>query len=194
MEPRKTLRANIRKQRRAISADQQDVFGRKILSLLIENKLLQTAKNIAIFISNDGEIETEHLIHWCWENNKNIYLPFVLPDEKGQLLFLNYTETTPMLSNKYGILEPKFDPTSEIDPSDLDVIFVPLVAFDKQGNRIGMGGGYYDRLLSALREQDKQPKIIGLAHDCQLVSQIPTESWDIPLTEIITPSQHYIFN
>ena len=69
---------------------------------------------------------------------------------------------------------------------------MPLVAFDKQGNRLGMGGGFYDRTLARLHEQNWQkPQLIGLAHECQKVDALPIESWDVPLKTIITPDKTY---
>ena len=72
--------------------------------------------------------------------------------------------------------------------NQLDIIFTPLVAFDSQGNRMGMGGGYYDRTL-AHWQTNQTPYPIGLAHNCQLVEQLPVQAWDIPLAQIITPDK-----
>ena len=104
-----------------------------------------------------------------------------------------------MVKNKYGILEPKLDVRSIVSVTDIDIIFTPLVAFDEFGNRLGMGGGFYDRTLAAWYleyQQNKQakPMPIGLAHDCQKVKAIPIENWDIPLPKIITPSTIYHFD
>ncbi|BBN82699.1 hypothetical protein PA25_26840 [Pseudoalteromonas sp. A25] len=75
---------------------------------------------------------------------------------------------------------------------ELDYLLMPLVAFDHLGNRLGMGGGYYDKTLARYyKEHMKKPELIGLAHDCQKVEQLPTEAWDVPLQQIITPSKFY---
>jgi 5-formyltetrahydrofolate cyclo-ligase len=93
--------------------------------------------------------------------------------------------------NRYGIYEPKLEQLHTCALNKLDIIFTPLVAFDQEGNRIGMGGGYYDRMLAPWFKEKRGPYPIGLAHDCQKVSKLPVEEWDVPLPEIITPSQHY---
>ena len=71
---------------------------------------------------------------------------------------------------------------------ELDVILMPLVGFDNDGNRLGMGGGYYDRTLAYTRHAIKKPVLIGVAHDLQRVDRLPYASWDIPLNAIVTPT------
>ena len=113
-----------------------------------------------------------------------------------------------MQTNKYGILEPKLDVRLIKSINDIDIICTPLVAFDLTGNRLGMGGGFYDRTLSAwfkhYRYVDEEknayerkltkPYPIGLAHDIQLIDAIPSQLWDIPLPEIVTPTRQYKFD
>lgn len=93
-----------------------------------------------------------------------------------------------MRHNKYGIPEPLCEVNNVIPIDQLDLVFVPLVGFDAKGNRLGMGGGYYDRTLQNVSQTDSA-KIVGLAHDCQEVAELPIESWDIPLQLIITPTR-----
>jgi 5-formyltetrahydrofolate cyclo-ligase len=158
--------------------------------LSTHSQILQ-AKRIAIYLSNDGELSTANFIDWCWQNNKEVYLPVVHPFSKGNLLFLDYQEDTELISNRYGILEPKLDVTMVCPLDQLDIICTPLVAFDDSGARLGMGGGFYDRSLAHWQQNKTYP--LGLAHDCQLVDTVPVEGWDIPLPEIITPSKNYRF-
>jgi 5-formyltetrahydrofolate cyclo-ligase len=187
------LRKEIREARRTLSFDAQQRASQQIMPFLVTHPSVINAKNIAIFLNHDGEIGTQLFIKWCWENDKSVYLPVIHPFSKHHLLFLKYSSETKLIKNKYGILDPKLNVTTLIHPSQLDIIFTPLVAFDKQGNRIGMGGGYYDRLLQPFHTTKIGPYPIGLAHDCQLIAKVPIDSWDIPLPEIITPSQHHIF-
>ncbi|MEI6897540.1 MAG: 5-formyltetrahydrofolate cyclo-ligase [Psychromonas sp.] len=187
------IRHHIRAARKSLSNAQQLLSATKILQRLIKLDIVQQAKKIAISLAFDGEIDTLPFIKWCWKNNKQVYLPVIHPSKKGQLLFLPYTANTEMVINQYGIDEPKFDAQKICPIAALDLIFTPLVAFDEQGNRIGMGGGYYDRLLAPWFEQQRGPYPIGLAHDCQGVKRLSIESWDIPLPEIITPSKHHRF-
>ena len=104
-----------------------------------------------------------------------------------------------MTQNRYGIKEPvraKDQSTKSLTTclaQDLDIIFTPLVAFDSVGNRIGMGGGYYDRVLAPWFTEQTGPYPIGLAHDCQHLNSLPIQAWDVPLPEIITPQHHFHF-
>jgi 5-formyltetrahydrofolate cyclo-ligase len=97
-----------------------------------------------------------------------------------------------MVANRYAILEPKLNCGQICPLPELDILLMPLVAFDEQGNRLGMGGGYYDRTLAKhYAEQREKPKLIGLAHDCQKVESLPIEAWDVPLQQILTPTKFY---
>jgi len=196
--PRQALRTNIRIKRQSLSKTEQSKASADLFIQLISHEKINQAEHIAIYLANDSELDALPFVHWCWQNNKSVYLPVIHPFCKGQLLFLKYDQNTKMQTNQYGISEPKLDVTAIKLVKELDIIFTPLVAFDKQGNRLGMGGGFYDRTL-ARWFQDYQtntltkPYPIGLAHDCQHVLEVPCELWDVPLPEIFTPEHHYKF-
>jgi len=196
---RKNLRADIRQQRNLLTAEFQKDAAQQLVSQLKNHPLVNSAENIAVYLANDSELDPQFLIQWCWQHNINTYLPVIHPFSKGQLLFLHYHQASKMQLNRYGILEPRLNVTDVLPTAQLDIIFTPLVAFTNTGERLGMGGGYYDRTLATWfaqksRKNNAKPYPIGLAHDCQQVAQIPTEDWDIPLPEIITPTQHLLFN
>lgn len=90
--------------------------------------------------------------------------------------------------NRFGIPEPKASPRQTLKALELDLLLLPLVAFDSKGNRLGMGGGYYDRTLAHLNRQKgwRRPRIIGLAHELQRVDGLKNNAWDVPLDGIIT--------
>ena len=180
---RHQLRQQIRKTRANLTALQQqqaeDSITQQALALIEE----RNAQHIALYISFDGEISTEKLIKILWMQGKQVYLPVLHPFNPNHLLFLRYLPETPMLKNKFGILEPKLNVQNVLPLKELDILFTPLVAFDKQGNRLGMGGGFYDRTLQNWRNSSFIP--VGLAHQCQQVEQLPTEAWDVPLHQIL---------
>jgi 5-formyltetrahydrofolate cyclo-ligase len=191
METRAQLRKIIRQRRNTLSkAEHKKADLALTVSLSLHHKI-QQASRIAIYLTNDGELSTTSFIQWCWQNNKEVYLPVVHPFSSGNLLFLRYDTDTILISNKYGILEPQLDVTTVCPLAELDVICTPLVAFDCTGARLGMGGGFYDRSLAHWQKTKLYP--LGLAHDCQLVESIPIEDWDVPLPEIVTPSKSYTF-
>lgn len=184
---RHQLRQTIRQRRKSLTIEQQNLAEDQLADQLSAFCLTHSIKSLAIYLSNDGELQTNHFIEWCWSNGIAVYLPVIHPFNKHHLLFINYTLSTPMKKNRFAISEPKLNVQSVIAPSQLDALFTPLVAFDISGNRIGMGGGFYDRTLAHLNHSPV--KKIGLAHDCQQVEQVPIESWDMPLSKIITPTR-----
>lgn len=187
------IRKKMRLDRRNLSDSQQKKASSDLLARLSQHPKVLNAQKIAISLAFDGEIDTLSFIKWCWAKNKQIYLPVLHPFSKGYLLFLQYSPLSEMVTNQYEIAEPKLQ-LSQVCPMDtLDIIFTPLVAFDNDGNRIGMGGGYYDRMLTPWYQNKTGPYPIGLAHDLQQVDKLPVESWDVPLPEIITPSEHYFY-
>lgn len=186
---RSQIRKQVRTARIKLSEEHQRTAAKKLFSRLIEHSKVKEAKHIAITLANDGEIDTFQFITWCWANKKHVYLPVIHPNETGRLLFLEYSQNTEMVLNRYGISEPKLECPYSCAMDRLEIIFTPLVAFDRQGNRIGMGGGYYDRMLAPWFNEQKGPYPIGLAHDCQKIESIPIEKWDVPPPEIITPSK-----
>ncbi|WP_286271781.1 5-formyltetrahydrofolate cyclo-ligase [Thalassotalea hakodatensis] len=189
---RQAIRQQIRHTRQMLSSESQTEASLSLVHQLKHIAIIAKAKSVAIYHANDGELNTTPFIHWCWQQNIQTYLPVLHPFNKGQLLFLHYRATSAMNKNKYGILEPQLDVRHVCPVRKLDIIFTPLVAFDETGARLGMGGGYYDRTLASL--VTTPPVIMGLAHDCQKISAIPIEAWDVPLPHIVTPSKHYQFN
>lgn len=194
MESRQQLRSEIRQRRNSLTLAQQKVASIQLLTQV--NKLfdgMTTAPHrVALYLTNDGEIDTGPLIEQLKEREFDLLLPVLHPFTKGVLNFQSVDHTTVWYNNKYRIQEPKPD-ASRIGPiNTIDVIFMPLVAFDSAGNRLGMGGGYYDRTLAQLANNQRcqhRPLLIGLAHDCQEVTQLPVEPWDIPIDAIVTPTR-----
>lgn len=109
------------------------------------------------------------------------------------MCFQAIDENTRWTTNKYKIREPKKDIMKQVTAKQLDIIFTPLVGFDEQGSRIGMGAGYYDRHLAYLKIRNfwLKPKLIGLAHECQKVAKLQLNSWDIPMLAIVTDKNWY---
>ena len=180
---RNQLRQQIRKTRANLTALQQQQAENSITQQALALIEERNAQHIALYVSFDGEISTEKLIKTLWAQDKHVYLPALHPFNPNHLLFLRYLPDTLMLKNKFGIWEPKLNVQNVLPLDELDILFTPLVAFDKQGNRLGMGGGFYDRTLQNWQNSSFIP--VGLAHQCQQVEQLPTEAWDVPLHRIL---------
>lgn len=184
---RQQIRQSIRQTRRQLSHDEQQYAAQQVMHLALSHPKIMAAKNIALFLCFDGEINTQPLIDALWRQGKNVYLPILHPFNRHNLLFLNYSAETQLVKNRFNINEPPLDVTQVLPLTQLDVMMIPLVAFDNQGQRLGMGGGFYDRTLMNWQQKNFYP--IGLAHDCQQVELLPVAHWDIPLPEIITPQK-----
>ena len=189
-DSRTLIRSTIRQARRAISVQQQAQYASAAAELAISALSKLNARRIALYLTNDGELDTKPLIEGLWQSGVEVYLPRLHPFSAGNLLFFRYRANDTLEKSALGIWEPKLDITQMILAHQLDIVITPLVAFDLQGNRMGMGGGYYDRTLANWQSKGK-PLPIGYAHDCQQVDALPCEHWDVPLPFIFTPSHSY---
>jgi 5-formyltetrahydrofolate cyclo-ligase len=188
---RAQLREIVRNKRQNLTTVEQQQASQRLNNRLKNHPKIQSAKKIALYLANDGELDPMPFIEWCWQQGKQVYLPVLHPFCSGHLLFLLFEKSSLMIKNHYGINEPKLDVTKVCPIGQLDVLCTPLVAFDPSGARLGMGGGFYDRTLVNWKIHQLYP--IGLAHDCQQVEKVPVEYWDIPLPEIITPTESHQF-
>ncbi|MFE0586188.1 5-formyltetrahydrofolate cyclo-ligase [Pantoea vagans] len=187
MLQRQEIRQQVHHLRRAMTDEQQAQAAEQLAELALNYAPLSAARNIALFLSVDGELNTRPLIARLWHLKKAVYLPVLHPFSPGNLLFLRYSPDTPLLPNKLRIPEPPLDIRQLITLDQLDLMLVPLVAFDQHGQRLGMGGGFYDRTLQNWRQHGFLP--VGLAHDCQQVDSLPVAEWDVPLPAVMTPSK-----
>lgn len=181
-----------RAQRKALSAADQQRHSQALCDNIIRQNNYRNSQHIACYLANDGEIDPYLLIEHALFANKNIYLP-VLSPLKNSLYFAPYDENSEFSLNRFGIAEPVCHPSEWIKASQLDLLLLPLVAFDLQGNRVGMGGGFYDRTLAYLRHRChwRKPALVGLAHEIQKAEQLDRQNWDIPLNYITTEKRLY---
>jgi 5-formyltetrahydrofolate cyclo-ligase len=189
---RQQLRKITRTKRQQLSAEAQQQAATDLAAKVLASDIIAPGQHIALYLANDGELDTYPLIQALWQLGKSVYLPVLHPFVAGYLLFVRYDKYTLLYPNKFGIPEPLPACHQLIPLQQLDIIFTPLVAFDAAGNRLGMGGGFYDRTLSQI-SPDSHCQVIGLAHNCQQVDAVPDEAWDIPLKQIITPGKYFDF-
>ena len=188
---RTALRRRIRERRRALSGAQRQTAQRQSGRRLRRLSPLWRARSVAIYLAVDGEADPGTIAASALTRGQRVYAP-VLHGET--LRFARLTDDTPLRRNRYGILEPA---TADcIDPRQLDVVLTPLVAFDDSGTRIGMGGGYYDRCFSFLKQRMHwiRPKLIGLAYEFQRLRTVSRSAWDVPLWAAVTDRGTYRFH
>lgn len=191
VQQRDEIRKAIRQKRRLLTLAEQQQAADKLCKQVLTHPKIEQAQTIALFLSFDGEIDTSPLISQLWALNKQVCLPVLHPFHRHHLLFLRYTPSTVLVKNRFNISEPPLNVNMVIPISNIDIIFTPLVAFDEQGQRLGMGGGFYDRTLENWQQKSFYP--MGLAHTCQQVAHLPIANWDVPLPEIITPEKIWHF-
>ncbi|WP_300382430.1 5-formyltetrahydrofolate cyclo-ligase [Clostridium sp.] len=178
---KKALRIEILKIREGLSEKERDVKDNLILNNLYKSDSYKSSKNIFVYVNFRDEINTIKLIERALLDNKNIYVPKVYNSTKSmKAIFIDSLDN--LERNKMGILEPKED-TLVIDKNDIDLIIVPGAVFDKTFNRIGYGGGYYDKYLEEIKEKSNK---VALAYDFQIIDKIEAEIHDIKMDYIIT--------
>lgn len=183
----------MRSLRRSLTPSQQQQAALNLLHTMRSRADFRRARSIAAYLANDGEIDPMPIIRLCWRLGKQVYLPVLHPTRHNRLWFIPYNANTAMVKNKYGIQEPVMAAAQRRAAWALDLVLLPLVAFDAQGNRMGMGGGYYDRTFSfkSQRKGLQGPRLLGLAHEIQRVEKLEVKGWDIPLTAIVSDSNSY---
>lgn len=183
-----TLRKVFRAKRNALLKCE---YEKNSLDICAHLKLLLSPHRIVTaYLANDAEPDISTFIHSSWTQSKQILLPVLHPFTSGYILFQQYQSSTEMGKNRFDILEPKPDCSAVVPVNKIDVVLLPLVAFDRNKNRLGMGGGFYDRTLAKVSRSSSRPIFVGIAHDCQYSSAtLPTEKWDIPLDHIVTPEK-----
>ena len=146
---------------------------------------------VALYWPINGEVATNALISYFFSNGSKCFLPVISNNEENKLIdFALFEEQSRLVKNRFGIPEP--NKSKIIDLNQLDIIFLPCVCFDSRGNRIGMGGGFYDKTLSYLSKKEKT-KLIILAYDFQEVESCLPESHDIKADACLTPTQYLNF-
>lgn len=173
------MRKALRNRRKAIPPSAQARAAVALVDSVIELPQWSTAQRIALYSAFDGEIDTGPLALRARDSGKTVYLPIVT--ESSSLVFAQWDDRTALDENHFGILQPR-EGAPRHAPGDMDIVFAPLVGWDASGNRLGMGGGYYDRALGGQHTLLK----VGLAHTCQQVSALETSAWDIAMDYIAT--------
>jgi len=187
------LRRDCREHRRALSAAEQLDHSLAFSDLAHREGLVRRAQRVAAYIGADGELDPAPLFPFLQDSRKRLYLPVLRPHPQLKLWFIRHPAGGDLVVNRFGIPEPPIKHHRICLPWVLDVILLPLVAFDVHCNRMGMGGGYYDRTLAYLRRRRhwRRPRLIGVAHECQRVERLSLNPWDVPLDAVITECRVY---
>ncbi|HEX4045951.1 MAG TPA: 5-formyltetrahydrofolate cyclo-ligase [Gammaproteobacteria bacterium] len=152
---------------------------------LVQQASFTDSQHIACYFAYEDEFISQPIIEAIWHANKTCYLP-VLTDSRI-LMFVQYNEGDTLRLNRYSILEPE-NISKSIAADKLDLVILPLLAFDHHGHRLGTGGGYYDKTF-AKENIVASPPLFGLGYALQQTTQVPIDSWDVPLDAVITENE-----
>lgn len=169
----------MRRRRRALPRVRRQVATRAIVRRLAALPAYHRARSLALYWPADGEADVRALAVHARARGKRVYLPVV--GHAGRMRFAPWSGGARLRRNRYGIPEPIGG--RRVSAALLDLVLMPLVAFDRAGNRLGMGGGYYDRALAARR---RRPLRIGVAFALQEAPAIPAQPWDVPVATVVT--------
>lgn len=181
MENKRGIRKFMRDKRGNLTKEEKERLDNAIFEKIINSKEYKESKNIFIFVSYDTELDTHRIIKQALKDEKVLCVPRVISKDEGMIIaqIKNFEELEP---GAYGILEPR-DNAFKVDETLIDVAYLPGLAFDKMGGRVGYGGGFYDRFL---RKSRKDCKKIGLAYSFQVLEKVPMEKDDEYIDGIIT--------
>ncbi len=175
------LRRQLRRMRQGLDAQTRARAATALGETLATLPILADTLHIATYLAADAEIDPSTGIDKLWEQGKHIYLPVIQQD--SSLCFAPWVKGEPLLPNQFGIGEPESGAALQ-SAREMDAILLPLVGWDRTGQRLGMGGGFYDRSLEKAQNVIK----IGLAYDLQEVRSLPGEDWDVRLDYVLTES------
>ena len=180
------LRREMRAYRRTLTHAAQMRAARRACAVLQRLACYRRARRIAAYCAQDGELSARFIFAHARRTGRACYLPVLRPSNR--LAFAPFGARSKLRRNRFGIPEPAVSSAQRLPARTVDLILVPLVAFDAEGNRLGMGGGYYDRTLAFMHRRTFRapPILIGLAHSGQQVAKLNAHVWDIPLMGVIT--------
>jgi 5-formyltetrahydrofolate cyclo-ligase len=180
---RRQLRRELRAARRALAPDAAMHASRAICRSIAALPVFRASRHVALFLAFDGEPDLSPLIKSGAVRGKHLYVPVIT---HKSMRFARLTGPEALEPNFFGILEPS--PDVLLDARRLDLVLTPLVGFDSNGTRIGVGRGYYDRCFRFLlnRRYWIRPKLVGVAYEVQHVPQLAVQAWDVPLWGAVT--------
>ncbi|WP_353413217.1 5-formyltetrahydrofolate cyclo-ligase [Arenicella sp. 4NH20-0111] len=186
MHSKHVIRQHMRQQRRSLGSAELHAAANDVVRSIRQCRQVWNLSNVASYAEFDGELSPKYLLESL--TFTELYLPTITCSRSCSMHF--YPAHRNVIINRFGIKEPR-RLGQPIASNKLDLILLPLVAFDRTGNRIGMGSGYYDRALESLaHQQSTRPLLVGLAHHFQEVTKIQASEWDIKLDAILTDREY----
>ena len=183
---RAELRQHMRDRRMALAPGERIAAARAVGELLETLPEFLTDLRVGAYWAVRGELPLSHALPALFRRGQIVFLPVL--GSRDQLRFAPWLPGQDLAANRFGIPEPEQNAANAVDPHGLDVVLVPLLAFDRRGHRLGTGGGYYDRGFAFLqgRERPAHTLLIGVGYAFQEVPMLPVEAHDVRLDYIVT--------
>ena len=184
MTDKREIRKRIMTLRNAMTPEEIEAKSGEIVRLLTELREIRESSTLMVYLSFGSEVVADGLIVWGWDAGKRIVVPFCHPESRvlTPCLLGGFAE---LETGHYGIREPRVERRRPVPREEIDAVLIPAVAFDRQGRRVGYGGGYYDRFLPEIPRAAR----IGAAFACQIVAEIPPDPHDVPADRIVTEDE-----
>jgi 5-formyltetrahydrofolate cyclo-ligase len=187
MDQKERLRAMMKQRLSDMSDSSYRTYCTKIASRLFLEEIWSRAKTVGITVSRDREVDTRHIIEEAWRLGKQVAVPKCIPNTR-EMDFRKFHSFSDLEVVYFGLYEPMEDKTESVSPAGIDLLIVPGLVYDQDGYRIGFGGGYYDRYLTAYHG-----RTISLCFHCQVVDKLPREHHDRPIDSLISDKTVYQF-
>jgi 5-formyltetrahydrofolate cyclo-ligase len=187
--PLRETRRRLRALRRELPDDERDAAERTIHRELRRLNVWQPGRRIAAFLGMPGEVDLRPAFEEAWRRGVRLFVPRILSLRRGAMTFVPYERDTRLQPNWFGIDEPVVPLSRRVGTLQLDTILVPLVGFDSHCHRLGMGAGFYDRVLQRRRAGPQpfhRPRLIGVAYAVQRLERIDPAPWDVALDMVVT--------
>ncbi len=184
---RSALRQQLRNKRRGVPRAQRRIAAKQLAILFDRHRLLKPGLRIAVYLAMPDEFDLSDLIARAQARHCTLYVPHIAHALRRQMNFIPLDPNAVLARHRWGIPQLQHPTRQSISVRQLDRVLVPTVAFDKQGNRLGMGAGFYDRHFACLRlSRWHRPHLIGVAYTLQQVERIPHSKYDVPLRHVMT--------
>ena len=184
-EARRTLRAR----RLALAPAERLAAERAIAATLARLRLFGPGRRIGVYLAMRGEVDLTPAFDAAWRSGSRLYAPRVTSRRRREMRFVPLARAAPTRAGAFGIHEPVATTAGDLPARCLDAVLLPVVGFDVEGNRLGMGAGFYDHALRGRRLARKawrRPRLIGIAFACQQLPRIEPAPWDVPLDLVVT--------
>lgn len=183
-EKKLVLRGAVLSRRNALTSQQCLRLSRAVQARALQLPAYQASRSVALYSAIQNEVSTEEIFNNALVSGRKIFYPRTAAD--GSCEFVAVSSSADLCAGRFGIREPSGTARLSKDDCTALTIFVPAVAFDRTGNRLGRGKGWYDRMLTW---QEDKATVVGLAYDFQIVQEVPITGWDRRVHYIVTENQ-----